>query len=606
MENKIFAPKHGGDVARKDVPIEYQWNVNDIYENDTAWRNAIDEVKALLPKLEAFKGQLTSADNVLACFKLRDEIYMHLEKFYAYAGLASDADSSDQHFQSLKGEAEGVYALIQNASAFIEPELLANGIEKVTEFANEKAFCDYKFNMLNMVRNASHTLTADKEELLAQSSLATGGGAAAFRALTNADMTFPAAKDSNAKEHPLSNGSYLLLVESKDRELRRDAFLKLHQTYGNYRNTFAATMTANCRSSRFHSTVRNYDNTLNASLDADNIPISLYDGLIDTVHNNLEPLHDYIALKKDFLGLDELHYYDMYVALNNEEESFACSFDDAKQKVLDAVAPLGDNYVSTMKRAFDEHWIDVYENKGKRSGAYSWGVYGVHPYVLLNYQPRYSSISTIAHELGHSLHSYYSSESQAFINADYTIFCAEIASTTNEILLLEHTMKSANDAQKIFLLNKFLEAIRTTVYRQTQFAEFEKFIHGQIDQGLSLQAETLENYWLDSNVRYYGPALTLDHELAYEWSRIPHYYTPFYVYKYATGYSAATAFATSILNGEENAVAKYLGFLKSGGCDYSLNILQKAGVDLNTPKPVEVTLSKFADGVKELRKILGK
>ena len=604
--SNIYAPIHGGNVERKAVPQEYKWNVNDIYENDEAWHKAIDEVKALIPKLEAFKGQLTSAENILACFKLRDEIAMHLEKFYAYAGLSSDADSSDQHFQALKGEAEGVYALISNACAFIEPELLANGEKKVTEFANVPALADYKFNMLDMVRNASHTLSADKEELLAQSSLATGGGASAFRALTNADMKFPAAKDSEGKEHPLSNGSYLLLVEAKDRELRKDAFIKLHQTYGDYRNTFAATMTANCRSSRFHSTVRNYKNTLEASLDADNIPVSLYDGLIDTVHANLEPLHDYIALKKDLLGLDELHYYDMYVALNNEEESFACSFDDAKQKVLDAVAPLGENYVATMKRAFDEHWIDVYENKGKRSGAYSWGVYGVHPYVLLNYQPRYSSISTIAHELGHSLHSYYSAESQAFINADYTIFCAEIASTTNEVLLLEHTMKSANKAQKIFLLNKFLEAVRTTVYRQTQFAEFEKFIHGQIDQGLSLQAQTLEDYWLDSNARYYGPALTLDHELAYEWSRIPHYYTPFYVYKYATGYSAATAFATSILNGEPNAVEKYLGFLKSGGCDYSLNILSKAGVDLNTPKPVEVTLQKFAAGVKELKELLGK
>ncbi|MCQ2359345.1 MAG: oligoendopeptidase F [Phascolarctobacterium sp.] len=604
--SNIYAPLHGGDVERKDVPDEYKWNVNDIYENDEAWHAAIAEVKELLPKLEAFKGQLTNAENVLACFKLRDEISMHLEKFYAYAGLSSDADSSDQHFQALKGEAEGVYALISNACAFIEPELLANGEEKVTEFANVPALADYKFNMLDMVRNASHTLSADKEELLAQSSLATGGGASAFRALTNADMKFPAAKDSEGKEYSLSNGSYLLLVEAKDRELRKDAFIKLHQTYGDYRNTFAATMTANCRSSRFHSTVRNYKNTLEASLDADNIPVSLYDGLIDAVHANLEPLHDYIALKKDLLGLDELHYYDMYVALNNEEESFACSFDDAKQKVLDAVAPLGENYVATMKRAFDEHWIDVYENKGKRSGAYSWGVYGVHPYVLLNYQPRYSSISTIAHELGHSLHSYYSAESQAFINADYTIFCAEIASTTNEVLLLEHTMKSANKAQKIFLLNKFLEAVRTTVYRQTQFAEFEKFIHGQIDQGLSLQAQTLEDYWLDSNARYYGPALTLDHELAYEWSRIPHYYTPFYVYKYATGYSAATAFATSILNGEPNAVEKYLGFLKSGGCDYSLNILSKAGVDLNTPKPVEVTLQKFAAGVKELKELLGK
>ncbi|MDO4179293.1 MAG: oligoendopeptidase F [Phascolarctobacterium sp.] len=606
MPTTIFAPKHGGSVPRNAVPQDYKWNTSDIYPDDTAWKAAIEQTKGLLTLLTGFKGTLHSSENILACFKLRDEILMHLEKFYAYAGLSCDADSSDQHFQALKGEAEGVFALIQDACSFIEPELLANGEDIVCEFARCTELADYRFSMLEMVRNASHTLSADKEEILAKSSLATDGGAAAFRALTNADMKFPAALDSKGTAHALSNGSYLLLVEAQDRELRKDAFLKLHQTYGDYRNTFAATMTANCRAARFNSTVRNYNNTLEASLDADKIPTSLYDGLIDTVHANLEPLHDYIALKKELLGLEELHYYDMYVALNNEEESFACSFDDAKQKVLDAVTPLGQDYAKNIRRAFDEHWIDVYENKGKRSGAYSWGVYGVHPYVLLNYQPRYSSISTIAHELGHSLHSYYSAENQAFINADYTIFCAEIASTTNEVLLLEHTMQSANTTQKIFLLNKFLEAVRTTVYRQTQFAEFEKFMHGQIDQGLSLQAQTLEDYWLDSNARYYGKALTLDHELAYEWSRIPHYYTPFYVYKYATGYSAATAFATAILNGETNAVEKYLGFLKSGGSDYSLNILQKAGVDLNTPKPVEVTLQKFAAGVKELRTLLGK
>ena len=606
MKKEIIAPLHGGDVLRKDVPCEYKWNVNDIYANEETWRKGLEDAKALLPKLGEFKGKLNSAENILACFKLRDEVLMHLEKFYAYAGLSSDADSSDQHYQALKGEAEGVYALIQNALAFIEPELLANGKEKISEFANFPALADYKFYMLDSIRKSAHTLSADKEELLAQSSLATEGGAQAFRALTNADMKFPAAKDSAGKEYSLSNGSYLLLVESKDRALRKDAFLKLHQTYGNYRNTFAATMTSSCRAARYFATSSKYNNSLEASLDADNIPVSLYDGLIATVHENLEPLHDYIALKKDLLGLDELHYYDMYVAINDEEESFACSFDEAKEKVLAAVKPLGENYVQTMQKAFDNHWIDVYENKGKRSGAYSWGVYGVHPYVLLNYQPRYSSISTIAHELGHSLHSYYSAESQAFINSDYTIFCAEIASTTNEVLLLEHMLKSANTEQKIFLLSKFLEAVRTTVYRQTQFAEFEKFTHGQIDQGLSLQAQTLEDYWLESNARYYGPSLTIDHELAYEWSRIPHYYTPFYVYKYATGYSAATAFATSILKGEANAVEKYLGFLKAGGSDYSLNILQKAGVDLNTPKPVEVTLKKFADGVKELRSLLGK
>ncbi|MBQ3541053.1 MAG: oligoendopeptidase F family protein, partial [Phascolarctobacterium sp.] len=287
-------------------------------------------------------------------------------------------------------------------------------------------------------------------------------------------------------------------------------------------------------------------------------------------------------------------------------DSFACDFDVACEKITEALAPLGEKYLATIKKGFSEGWIDIYENKGKRSGAYSWGVYGVHPFVLLNYQKRYNSISTIAHEMGHALHSYFSSSAQTYINADYTIFCAEVASTTNEILLLEHTLKHASDKQKIYLLNQFLEAVRTTVYRQVQFAEFEKFIHNEISAGRTLQAEKLENYWLDSNKRYYGEALTVDKELASEWSRIPHFYTPFYVYKYATGYSAATAFAASILKGEEGAVEKYLGFLHAGGSDYSLNILKNAGVDLNTPQPVTVTLQKFAEKVAELKKLLGK
>ena len=313
-----------------------------------------------------------------------------------------------------------------------------------------------------------------------------------------------------------------------------------------------------------------------------------------------------LELKKDVLGYDELHPYDIYVPLSNAGDSFACDFEVACEKITEALAPLGEKYLTTLKKGFSEGWIDIYENKGKRSGAYSWGVYGVHPFVLLNYQKRYNSISTIAHEMGHALHSYFSSSAQTYINADYTIFCAEVASTTNEILLLEHTLKHASDEQKIYLLNQFLEAVRTTVYRQVQFAEFEKFIHSEISAGRTLQAEKLENYWLDSNKRYYGEALTVDKELASEWSRIPHFYTPFYVYKYATGYSAATAFAASILKGEEGAVEKYLGFLHAGGSDYSLNILKNAGVDLNTPQPVTVTLQKFAEKVAELKKLLGK
>ena len=395
-------------------------------------------------------------------------------------------------------------------------------------------------------------------------------------------------------------------MSSPDRTLRKNSFQGLMGTYHKFRNTLATTLTGSARTALYFAKVHNYKDTLESCLAQDNIPTSLYDGLIQTVHDNFAPLHEYMQLKKDVLGYDELHPYDIYVPLSKAADSFACDFPEACAMVEAALKPLGEDYLATLHKGLTSGWIDVYENKGKRSGAYSWGVYGVHPFVLLNYQKRYSSISTIAHEMGHALHSYYSSHNQTYVNSEYTIFCAEVASTTNENLLLEYTLAHATDEQKIYLLNQFLEQVRTTVYRQVQFAEFEKFIHGEITAGRSLQAEKLEDYWLESNKEYYGPALTVDKELASEWSRIPHFYSPFYVYKYATGYSAATAFASSILSGTPGAVEKYLGFLKAGGSDYSLNILQKAGVDLNTPQPVTVTLQKFAAKLKELKALLGK
>lgn len=606
MSEKIV-PAHGSSVPRAEIPANYKWRVNDIYADENAWKEACAELKAKLPVLSEFKGLLCDAKVMAAALIMQDEVAQLVEKIYAYARLQQDADNTDQHMQALSGEAEALAAEFSNANSFIEPEILSLDKEKLAKMLQtEPALANYKYYIENLVRLADHILPAEMEELLAKSRLATGTGATAFRSLVSADMQFPKITDGNGNEATVSEGNYLLNMTSPDRELRKNSFQGLMGTYHKYRNTLASTLTGSCRTANFYATAHKYPDTLHASLAADNIPTSLYDGLIQTVHDNLAPLHEYMQLKKDVLGYDELHPYDIYVPLSNTGDSFACDFEVACEKITEALAPLGEKYLATLKKGFSEGWIDIYENKGKRSGAYSWGVYGVHPFVLLNYQKRYNSISTIAHEMGHALHSYFSSSAQTYINADYTIFCAEVASTTNEILLLEHTLKHSSDEQKIYLLNQFLEAVRTTVYRQVQFAEFEKFIHSEISAGRTLQAEKLENYWLDSNKRYYGEALTVDKELASEWSRIPHFYTPFYVYKYATGYSAATAFAASILKGEEGAVEKYLGFLHAGGSDYSLNILKNAGVDLNTPQPVTVTLQKFAEKVAELKKLLGK
>lgn len=608
MTEKNTTPLHGSNVNRSDIPNTYKWHVNDIYADEAAWSEACTAFKKQLPTLKAMHGTLTNAANLAKALKLQDELSQMLEKIYAYARLQQDADNTDQHLQALSGEAEGLAAAFSSANAFLEPEMLALGNEKVeTMLQSDPALAEYKFYITNLLRISSHILSADKEALFAESRLALSSSATSFRSLVSADMKFPAIVDGEGKETSVSEGNYLLNMTSADRTLRKNSFCGLMGTYHQYRNTLASTLTGNARAAYFNAKVHNYTDTLEAALNEDNIPTSLYEGLIQTVHDNFAPLHEYMQLKKDVLGYDELHPYDIYMPLaKNAADSFACTFPEACARVEAALAPLGEEYVKTLHKGLTEGWIDTYENKGKRSGAYSWGVYGVHPFVLLNYQPRYNSISTIAHEMGHALHSYYSSQSQTYINADYTIFCAEVASTTNENLLLEHTLKQATDEQKIYLLNQFLEAVRTTVYRQVQFAEFEKFIHSEITAGRSLQAEKLENYWLEINRQYYGPALTVDEELASEWSRIPHFYTPFYVYKYATGYSAATAFSSAILSEGQEAVDKYLGFLHAGGSDYSLNILKNAGVDLTTPQPVTVTLQKFANKLQELKALLGK
>ena len=600
-------PPHGSNVCRADIPAACKWQVQDIYADETTWQEACQSFKDQLAVLKAMQGKITTARALYEALHLQDQLAQLIDKIYAYARLQQDADNTDQHLQSLSGEAEGLAAEFTNANSFIEPEMLSLGSQKVHEFVDaEPLLAEYKFYIENLMRLNEHVLSADKEAIFAQSHLATCSAANAFRALVSADMEFPPITDGEGKPAIVSEGNYILNMSSSDRTLRKNSFQGLMGTYHKFRNTLATTLTGSTRTAFYYAKVHNYKNTLESCLAQDNIPTSLYDGLIQTVHDNLAPLHEYMQLKKDILGYDELHPYDIYVPLSKAADSFSCTFPEACAKVEAALAPLGEDYIATLHKGLTSGWIDVYENKGKRSGAYSWGVYGVHPFVLLNYQERYSSISTIAHEMGHALHSYYSSQNQSYVNSEYTIFCAEVASTTNENLLLEYTLAQATDAQKVYLLNQFLEQVRTTVYRQVQFAEFEKFIHNEITEGRSLQAEKLENYWLESNKAYYGPALTVDKELASEWSRIPHLYTPFYVYKYATGYSAATAFASAILSGQPDAVTKYLGFLKAGGSDYSLNILKQAGVDLNTPQPVTVTLQKFAAKLQELKALLGK
>ena len=606
MTTKHTVPKYGSDVLRHDIPETQKWHIEDIFPGLSEWEETCKILKTRLNDLSSFKGRLHENEELLNCLALRDELSQSIEKIYAYTRLQRDTDNADQNFQELVGIAENITADYYNATSFIEPEILAQKNMSFRELEkNNPGFCQYKHYLEDLMRKAPHVLPTREEEILSRSKLSTSSAENIFRILTGADISFASATDSKGASHAVSEGSYLLNMTSRDRTLRENTFKSLMGTYKQYRNTLAASLAGNCRSANFYATIHNYPDTLSASLAEDNIPVSLYDNLINTIHANLEPLHDYITLKKEKLALSEFHAFDLYVTLAKENaDTFSYTYPEACTIVQAALAPLGESYCEKLSEGFSSGWIDVYENKGKRSGAYSWGIYGVHPFVLLNYQPRYNSVSTIAHEMGHAMHSYLSSKNQTYINSDYSIFCAEVASTTNEILLLEHMLKNTDKEQKIYLLNQFLEAVRTTVYRQVQFAEFEKCIHEEISAGKTLVAKNLEELWLALNKKYYGKSLTLDQELSAEWSRIPHFYTPFYVYKYATGYSAATTFADLILQNKSDAKEKYLHFLSSGGSDYSLTLLQKAGVDLNTPMPVEYTLKKFKEKLTELKTLL--
>ena len=439
-------PSHGSKVARKDIPAAYQWKIQDIYVTQKEWEKACTALKELIAELETCKGNLKDASILLQALQLRDRMSQEIDKIYAYARLQQDADNGDVNAQALSGKAEGILAAFYNAVSFIDSEVTSLPKEQLEQLKNYHLFSDYSFYLEDLERMREHVLPGEQEAILAQSQLATGTGALAFRALVSADMEFPVIKDR-----------------------RKNSFFGLLNTYHHYRNTLAATLTGTCRSRYFYARVRGYQNSMEASLAEENIPVSLYNGLIQTIHAHLEPLHEYITLKKETLGYDEFHPYDLYVPLSQEgEKSFSCTFAEACETVKNALQPLGQAYIEALQKGMTEGWIDIYENKGKRSGAYSWGVYGVHPYVLLNFQPRYNSISTLAHELGHSLHSYFSSQAQPYAKSDYSIFCAEVASTTNENLLLEYALARADKTQKIFLLNQFLEAVRTTVYRQVQ------------------------------------------------------------------------------------------------------------------------------------------
>lgn len=592
--------------ARSEVPAESRWKLEDIYPTDAAWQADFDRLKPLSEKIASYQGKLDQSSAILFdCLSLRDELGLTSGKVFAYARMRRDENTANSHYQALTSRTESLMAEVGAATAFIEPDILAMPADKLASFRQEEPkLVPYAFYFEDLLRQKKHVLSPAEEALLSKMSEVGHSPENIFTMLARADMKFPEIKDEQGRITELSEGRYRTFIMSPNRNIRQEAFQKLFATYAQYRNTFAATLGGTVKKNIFYASSRKYDSAIAAALESDNVPVSVYNRLVDTVNENLSPLHRYVALKKKALKLDEMHMYDLYTPLVPDAH-IKMNYEEARTLVQQGLHPLGEEYGKVLDQALSSRWVDIYENQGKQSGAYSWGVYGVHPFVLLNFNHRLEDAMTLAHELGHSLHSYYSNSTQPYATHDYTIFSAEVASTTNETLLLDHLMKTTTDPKKkMYLLNEYLESVRTTVFRQAMFAEFERDLYARAEKGEAITADMLDAMWHDLNVKYYGPQMVVDKELNAEWSRIPHFYYNFYVYQYVTGFSAANALASQILNEGEPARTRYVNFLKSGGSDYSIELLKKAGVDMSSPEPVRITIQRFEQRLGELEKLL--
>mgnify|MGYP000862522793 FL=1 len=591
---------------RSEIDDQYKWRLEDIYATDEDWEKDFEKAREMLGKLDDYRGRLvSSSDNLYQGIELIMEIEEILTRLYAYSHMRSDEDTSNQKYQALNRRAQALATEIASAVSFMVPEILTLSREKVEEYLEENEGLKlYSHFLDNILREKEHYLSEEEEKILAMASDISRGPGNIFSMLNNADLVFPTITDEDGQEVRVTHGRYIDFLMSKDRRVRKDAFTALYSKYREFINTFAATLNTNVKAHIFYARARNYNSALEAALSSDNIPVSVYTNLVDTVKENLDAMHKYVALRKEVLELDELHMYDLYVPLIQDLDVKIPYF-EAKETILEGLKPLGEEYIGLLEDGFNNGWIDVYENKGKRSGAYSSSCYGVHPYVLMNYTDSLDNMFTLAHEMGHALHTHYSNENQPYVYADYKIFLAEVASTLNEILLLHHLLENTDDVlKKKYLINHYLEQFRGTVFRQTMFAEFEKIIHEAAEAGQPLTPEFLNETYHRLNVEYYGPDIIIDEEIDLEWARIPHFYYNFYVYKYATGFSAATALANRILEEGKPAVESYLEFLKSGDSDYPLNILKRAGVDMSSPEPISTAIATFKDFLKRFEDLL--
>lgn len=586
--------------ARKDCPADEKWQLSDIYATKEDWAQARDSIRGQLDAIRAFAGRLHDPQVLLDCLTKEDEMEIALSAVFAWARMMADTDTANQEYQA---DAASVMPLLDEAAAataFIEPELLALPEDVLKSLPSAlPGLQKYAFRLQELLRMKAHILSPEQEAFLARTGELRSTARNTYTVMVNADLKFPDTLGEDGSLTPLSESRYTSFLRSKDRAVRRDAFEKLFRTYRSFRNTFASLYSSSVKASQFLSEMRHYETMREAALDASNIPLSIYDSAIRATHDFLPELHRYMKIKQQLLKLDKVHMYDLYVPVV-ERPAAAYPYGQAKGILKEALAPLGETYEHDLFAGLEAGWVDCCENQGKRSGAYSWGVYGVHPFVLMSWNDTYEAMSTLAHEMGHSMHSWYSSQKQDFVNSEYTIFCAEVASTTNENLLLEYMLQHAEGRERLYFLNLYLEQIRTTVFRQMLFAEFELLTHAAVEKGEILTAEKLEGIWMDLNRTYYGEDVVLDPELAAEWSRIPHFYRPFYVYQYATGYAAAMTLSHHLRTKGEPARKAYLDYLASGGSDYSIELLRRAGVDMTSTEPFAITFEKFRQCLDEL------
>ena len=591
-------------MKRSEISDEYKWSVKDLYSSDELWNNDYEKALKSTQEKSSFEGcVMDSADTLADALSESEKDDYITERLYVYAFMRYYEDTSDGTYQQMSGKAQMLAVKMSEKYSFLVPEIMVADDDKVARFLDSDKIKPYRPLLCDMLAKKEHTCSQKEEKLLAMASQMADSPSDIFSKFNNADVKFGKVHDEHGDEKELTSAGFSVFMESRDRNVRKEAFYALYRQYKSYINTLAASYYGNVKQAVFFANARNYESTLQMYLSGSFIPESVYTNLIDTVNNNLDKMHDYVSLRKKTLGVDELHFYDIYAPLTSDY-TVNVSYENAKETALDALKILGDDYVSQVKKGYESGWVDVYENDGKRSGAFSWGAYGTHPYIFLNYTETLNDIFTLIHETGHAMHTYYSNETQPYTYAGYKIFVAEVASTCNEVILIDYLLKhSRSDEEKKYLYGHYLEQFKGTLFRQTMFAEFEMITHRMAQDGEVLNAESLCGTYKKLNEKYFGKDMVIDEEIAYEWARIPHFYTPFYVYQYATGFSAAVAIATKIINGDKEVLHGYREFLKGGSSMHPIELLSLCKIDMSKPDVIQDALNVFGSLIEDFKKI---